>query len=163
EYQQRLTALGQQQEALALELARVSQAFALEKSAGEADVVRLAKILPQGSVYIDLAHVRFNEFDGNSRIPHYLAFVLVPSSIPEVKLLDLGPAEAVDQQITAYREAMEELGQYLDTLGEVASPKLDKITRAQEAAAQALSDLLLLPLRQVLEGKKQILLSPDGN
>ncbi len=164
QYRMRLSELERQRDSLDVELSRLSQDFALEKSVGKADVPSLSRILPQGSVYIDFARIRHYDFSRRTfGAPRYLAFVLLPTAPPEVELFDLGPAGAVDQYINTYLQAMEGLGQYLEKLGEVESPKLQQLARAQEDAARTIYALVLQPLMPSLKGRKQLFLSPDGN
>ncbi|MGE5239033.1 MAG: hypothetical protein ACM3ON_09545, partial [Chloroflexota bacterium] len=116
------------------------------------------------SAYIDFARISPYDFTAKKfSTPRYYAFVLLSGSTLDVKLIDLGEAEKLDKQVTAYLRAIEDFGQYVDKVGEVDTPKLRTIVSRQEEAARELYALVLKPLVASLKGVKQLFLSPDGN
>jgi len=153
EYQKRLGELNKQKEGLEAELNKLSQDFFLASQAKLVNAQRLSSMLPQGSVYLDFARINLYDFAnrkwGKAR---YLLFVLIPGDVPQVRLIDIGPADEVDGHISAY----------LKEIGKVKEDKLpNKLTLDREA--KILYDLVVKPAESLLQGNTHLLISPDGN
>jgi CHAT domain-containing protein/Tfp pilus assembly protein PilF len=75
--------------------------------------------------------------------PHLVAYTLRPSG--QVRFVDLGPAAAVDAAVTRLRKVLA-----ATTEGSVKEP------------ARALDELVMRPVRALLDGATRVLVSPDG-
>lgn len=153
DYIKRLGELEKWKESLEKKLSLLSKDFALEKVIGEADVKRIAELLPKDSVYLDFAQVR--EYDFKKRrggALRYFIFLLVPGKETTVKLFNLQATSNVNQHIHAY-------------LNEMAKAKLlqelpnNSVLREE---AKTLYRLLLKPIEPYLRGKEKLFISPDG-
>jgi CHAT domain-containing protein len=155
EYRSRLDELEQKKQGLEAELSRLSRDFGLEKKTGQADVHKIASILPQDSAYIDWARIREYDFQEArwGKIGYY-AFVLVPEDKPEpcLRLFRMGDAERVDKHIANYLQEMKKVTRH----------KLpDEKVLSREA--KILYDLLMKPIEALIKTKKRLYMSPDGN
>src|SRR5262249_19795272 len=108
----------------------------------------LVKLLPAGSVFVDLLlYTRF-EYDpqapgakGEKRTPCYVAFVLAPGK--PIQRIELGPAGPIDKAIADWRNAIEH--------------------RGGSAAEAVLNRLVWQPISNHLAaGTKTLYLSPDA-
>jgi len=156
EYKKRVASLEKKKQELEEALMAANADFFREKKARRADVKTLSSAMPEGSAYLDYARVRPYDFSKPRKAfgkPHYLLFILIPGDTPMVKLLDLGPASDIDRHIRAY---LKEMGK-ARTEG-----KLPDETKLGKTAA-ALYGLLVKPAGTFIEGKKHLIVSPDGN
>ena len=154
EYKTKIEALGKQKDAIEAELSKLSKDFALEKTAGKADVKRISSILPKDSIYIDFADIDIWNFkEGKWEKPRYLAFVLIPGKEAIVKLIDLASTEDTDRHIKEYLEEMKK------PIEQKTLPRKQLLAKE----AKAVYDLIMKPLEQYTKGKKQLFISPDGN
>ncbi|MBA4348538.1 MAG: kinesin [Thermodesulfovibrio sp.] len=154
DYRNRIAELQKQKETLEAELSRLSKDFALEKTIGRADVKNISEILPKDSTYIDFARIKFYNFKTNKwDKPKYLAFVLIPHKIPEVKLIEIADAEEIEKHVRAYLQEMNKIKTSGETPNKIV---LDK-------AARTIYDIAIKPLEKYIAGKKQLFISPDGN
>jgi CHAT domain-containing protein/Tfp pilus assembly protein PilF len=153
EYQKRLTDLERQKEALEAELSSLSREFLQAKQAGRVNVQKLSSLLPPDSVYLDFAKTRFYDFQTRKwGTAHYLLFVLIPGEKGGVRLLDVGATERIDRRINAYLKEINKVKE---------GKEPDK--RTLEREAQFLYDLLIKPIEPLVQGKKHLFVSPDGN
>ncbi len=182
EYKKRISKIEKEKERIEIELSALSKNFALEKRIGRADAESLRRRLPEDSLYLDYARIEIYDQKLQLKQTKYLCF-LVNSKESHVKLIEVANAEEVEEQVAAYRQAIEE---YIDCLktygsnskadynrtampnapeptsGRRAIKRLDKVTKMIEEAAKRLYGLLIKPLEQELKKKKQIFISPDG-
>jgi tetratricopeptide (TPR) repeat protein/CHAT domain-containing protein len=138
----------------------------LERRLAEADRNSVAGALPEGAVLVEF--VRFNPYDFKA-IPakgqprwkpaHYLAFILPAGEPQNVRMIDLGDADAIDAMISHFRSTI--------------TGKVEK-SGARKGAAEDGPDLpadvgprlreaLFDPLRKGLEGRTRLFLAPDGD
>ncbi len=154
EYKKTIESLEKKKETLEAELSKLSKDFALEKTAGKADIKKISEILPKDSVYIDFAGIGIYNFKERKwEKPRYLAFVLIPNKEPIVKLIDLTSAEDADKNIKEYLEEMKKPAQH-GTL-----PRKSLLSKW----AQEVYSLIMKPLEPYIKDKKQLFISPDGN
>jgi CHAT domain-containing protein/tetratricopeptide (TPR) repeat protein len=155
------------QEALEVELARSIPEIGLDQRLRAADRAAVAACLPAGSALVEF--VRFDLFDfravearGDQRWKpaRYAAFVLRADDVSDVRMIDLGEAEAIDSHIREYRSAL--LGTAEDgSRGMVVFD--DEPTPAVPAGpGGALREVLFDPLREALGGTAHLILAPDG-
>jgi CHAT domain-containing protein len=123
--------------------------------------------MPAGAALIEF--VRFDQFDFRA-IPgrgepkwkpaRYVAFVLHAERPDDVRMVDLGNADAIDRLIAAFREAIISGGRrQRDVEGEVDEP----VEAPTESVGLELLARVFAPLRQELRGCNQLLLAPDGD
>jgi CHAT domain-containing protein/Tfp pilus assembly protein PilF len=124
------------------------------------ELAAVRQALPADAVLIDIAH--FRRFDLKSRggekkwqEAHYAAW-LTPKAGP-VRLIDLGPAEKIDEAVKRFRAAMQQATRRVKADGEEAAEK------ALREHLDALSALVLKPLLPHISASKKWLVSPDGN
>jgi CHAT domain-containing protein/tetratricopeptide (TPR) repeat protein len=185
-----LTALRQQQAALALAVPRTGQEAErfrqlqdlaerqqrleqqLVQSGGtprpkewvEPDQVRAA--LPADAVFIDIARFKVANFKAKNgerywNPPHYAAW-LVPAGQGAVKLIDLGDAAKIDAAVAAVRIGLlAAQGTATQKSVLVEKGEADAEKELQPALA-ALAKLVLEPLREHIDSRQQWLISPDG-
>ena len=151
-YQRRIADLEKQRDALEAKLIKLSQSFARQKKAIQADTRQVAGALPRGAVLLEIVRISYYDFKGqgltNKWLPdHYLAFVLHAGNGDQVGLVDLGQADPINKAVAAFKKAM-------------ASPReLNTIN----AASRELHRLVFAPVQTKLGKSKEIFLSPDGD
>ncbi|MEW6264879.1 MAG: tetratricopeptide repeat protein [Thermodesulfobacteriota bacterium] len=131
----------------------LSQRFAQREKIRRADSRLLAQTLPSGTVLLEFARIDLFDFKARGRESqwrpaHYLAFILPAGQGREVGLLDLGPAEDIENLIAEYKKAVTDAQ---DVKGEKAAP-----------LARKLYALVFTPLKKDLGEVKEIYISPDG-
>ena len=141
--------LGTEKERLERELAAALPEFARKRALEQSRHDDLLKVLPEGTAVLDL--VRFTRFEqdpqikgkkGERRTPSYVGFVL--SKGQPVRMVDLGPAQPIDDAVARWRQA---------------------IVRGQDSPAAAdLRRLVWEPLaRHLPTGTTTVILAPDGS
>lgn len=111
--------------------------------------------LAPGSVFIDLA--RFQDLDARTnswKAPRYAAWITPAEG--EVAVVDLGPAEAIDNAVTAARTALLAAPKVIGMLGEVDAEKQLK------APLEILARLVLHPLAAKAGKARTWIVSPDA-
>ena len=136
----------------------------LERKLNEANRAKVAGALPEGTVLVEF--VRFNPFDFKA-IPakgqpvwkpaRYLAFVLLPGQPDNIRMIDLGEADPIDDMISDFR-------------GEITGQAEKPNAQAERGGRAAVMDVgpklreaLFDPLEKVLGGRKRLILAPDGD
>ncbi len=154
--QRRLNELNQREQELAKEVRQAGGAA--EETWIELDRVR--QELPADTVLINLA--RFEVFDFKTKAgkkrwqpAHYAAWI-IPAKGP-VRLLDLGPAAAIDVDVKTVRQALQDANKTMRLKGEA-----DAET-AQRAPLEALAKKVLHPLLPLIGKSPRWIISPDGN
>ncbi|HEX8436704.1 CHAT domain-containing tetratricopeptide repeat protein, partial [Archangium sp.] len=152
DYQQRLTSLAEQGDALETQLARHSAPLrALTALPGPEQIVdRVAAALPKDSALVEFVAYKDSPVapkpgTPESQLPRelrYLALVLLPNAT--LRTVDLGPAHAMDQAASTLRDAL--------ASGDA----------AWQRPAQALYSLAFQPLRPLLGNVRRLFLAPDG-
>ena len=125
----------------------------------ELDRVRTA--LPGDAVLVEIARFDVWDFQAQDRRrrwqpAHYAAWVIPAAGRGAVRLLDLGPAAALDAAVAAARQALRADPQALRDRGE---PDLERQARP---ALEALAQLVLTPLLPHLGPTRRWILSPDA-
>jgi len=145
-------------------LALACPAFARLHRADEADLARIARALPPRSVLVDFVHFRQVDFAASPGVAtsepgkpaigewRYAAFITPAAEVPEPVMVDLGPAEPIDEAIADFRQTMEriEAGR---------RPAAEKDVREK---LEAVGRLVLDPVRPHLKGARVLVVSPDG-
>ena len=123
------------------------------------DEVRRA--LPADAVLVEIA--RFDVFNFQAKgtekrwaPPHYAAWVIPPAGRGEVRLIDLGAADAIEADVAAVRRAIQP---DLAALRERGEPAVETALRP---SLEALADRVLRPLLPHIGDAKRWVLSPDA-
>ncbi len=130
------------------------------------DDVRLA--IPKNSMYVDIARMQPGNFH-SKRVQddfdqqHYVAWVIPPAGQGDVQVIDLGPAQPIDDAVQNFRTAFkpcqstDKTQNPLLVQGEAAAEKQLQITLA------VVSHLVLEPLLPHLKDKPEVIISPDAS
>ncbi len=153
-YREKMEQLKKQKQALEATLSRLSQAYAVNLEMKRANATDLARSLPSGSVLLDFARIDVFNFGPHNpamkwKPARYLAYILQAGANGETGLVDLGEAEIIDQKITAFKQAVNDLS---DVTGK----------NAREASRE-LYRLVFAPLEAAIGPAREIYISPDGN
>jgi len=153
-YRKRMEDLEREKERRVEQLTRLSRAFALQKKFVSADAEAIAGALPGRAALVELARINTFNFGARGRrgrwLPaRYLAFVLHAGKGGEVRLVDIGDAEAIDRAVARLK-------------AEVAAERRPPPAGAG-SAAQRLYDLVFRPIAPELGAAREIFISPDGN
>jgi CHAT domain-containing protein/Tfp pilus assembly protein PilF len=157
ERQRNLDKLNQREQELAIQL-RLAGGRAGDTSWVE--LPRLRQALPRDAVLINLA--RFEVFDFQAtggqkqRRPARYAAWVIPAEGP-VRVLDLGPADAIDADVRKARQALQDAPKAIRLKGEADAEK------AVLEPLEALARKVLQPLLPHIDKTKQWVVSPDGN
>jgi CHAT domain-containing protein len=174
-HERQLAQWEQAREHLEAELARDVPEMNLEKQLRAADRRAVALAPPPGVALIEFVRFRVWDFharterisDTEWRLPQhwqparYLAFVLRSGEPDDVTMIDLGAAEPLDRLIADFRA-----GLVRDGLTVV---RRNLVRRRQEdgpattrAVGERLRAAVFDPVRSALDGRRKLLLSPDG-
>ncbi|MCP4398360.1 MAG: CHAT domain-containing protein [bacterium] len=160
-YQQRFADLKAEKEHLETILSRLSQKFAVNQKVAQADTQQIAAALPSHTALLEFARIPMYKFEAPSserwQPAHYLAFLVFAGNDDDVRLIDLGDAETIDQTVTAYKNAL-------------TASNMRGLERLYDQPPVALNDLahqvyqrVFAPLRQELGAVSEVFISPDGN
>ena len=152
-YRSILTELEKERSTLESRLVQLSQAFASREKELQADRFKVAVALPEDTALIEFARVSEYDFRAIKDQPRwlpdrYLAFILHSGNGEDIELIDLGPAETVDNAIALFREA-------------AADKESSEATVIQ--ASNDLYKLVFKPLISGLGTAREMFISPDGN
>ena len=119
----------------------------------------LRKNVPAGCVLIDIA--KFHVYRADSGVdkwdnPRYAAWVIPPAGGGDVKLVDLGDAETIDQSVAKCRLSVEAFPALLRRIGD------RKATDIAAAVIARLSALVWQPLEKAVGDAPSLIISPDG-
>jgi CHAT domain-containing protein/lipopolysaccharide biosynthesis regulator YciM len=142
--------LGEQAEKLEQELALRSLPLRTRATLPDpkAVVTRVAAQLPDDALLVELVQHTPFDFKATKKQPRTLAARYAAITLDKsgkARHVDLGPADAIDQAVAKLLAAFNH-----------------PTANAELAAAQELDQLVVKPLASVLEGKKTLYLSPDG-
>ncbi|MBF0529604.1 MAG: hypothetical protein HQK55_10105, partial [Deltaproteobacteria bacterium] len=152
-YTKKIADLEETKNSLEAKLSSLSQAYAQSKKTQRADTQKVAAVLPLKSVLLEFVRIREQNFQAKGgesmwRPAHYLAFILPARQPDKLNLVDLGPAEAIDQAVTDLKKAIEKTE---DPTGRQVTPP-----------AQNLYNLVFSKLKTAIGGARDIFISPDG-
>jgi CHAT domain-containing protein/tetratricopeptide (TPR) repeat protein len=128
------------------------------------EIADLRAAIPVGSVLVDIAH--FFPFDFDAKLgtypwkaKRYVAWIIPPAGQGDVKIVDLGEAEPIDDAVKAVQKE-------INAAQRVPLNKEDDVKSAEQSAKHSLAKLANLiwnPLAGALpDDAKNLLLSPDG-
>jgi CHAT domain-containing protein/Tfp pilus assembly protein PilF len=147
EHRERINALEEEKETLEDEISRRSAEF--RSNSQPITLAAIQAAIPTNAVLIEFASYRpfnANAIGGDREYGalRYVAYLLRREG--EIKWRELGDAKTIDGSIAAFRAALSD-------------PKRRDIKRL----ARAVDEKVMQPLRALLGGAKQILVSPDGD
>lgn len=124
----------------------------------------LRKSLPAGAVFVDLIKLPRFDFQATDGEPvwhatHYVAWVTHGLEGSDSVLIDLGPADAVDEQIAAVRLDLQSASK---KDGAIAKNGNEEATATAISRLRKLADTIWQPLEPHVGEATQIVLSPDG-
>ncbi|WP_239112940.1 tetratricopeptide repeat protein [Halomicronema sp. CCY15110] len=146
-YRQQLAQLETKATDLEKTLAQRSAIFRAERE--PVDMATVQAQIPTDGVLVE--YVRYRPFDAQADFanrfgdPRYAAYLLFPDG--RMEAMDLGDAAGIDAAVLSLAQAVED-----------SSQSVDEIHRR----AQTLDALVMVPLRDQLEGVEHLLISPDG-
>jgi len=156
---QALEQLDEQERQLSMKLGQVTGRPRRDDPWVEPAAVREA--LPGDAVLVEIA--RFDVFDFKAKgtekqwkPAHYAAWVIPTAGGGDVRVIDLGPAEAIDAAVAAVRAALKADIQVMSTRGE---PEAEQQARPP---LHELAKLVLTPLLPSIGPARQWIISPDG-
>ena len=123
----------------------------------ELDEVR--NVLPAASLLIDIVRFRLLDFQAlrdRWGSEHYGAWLVPPAGMGDIRLLDLGEAERIDE---AAQEVRKTLQAAMDTIREQGEPEAEKLSKVP---LQQLAKIVLEPILNQIGDVKQLIVSPDG-
>jgi CHAT domain-containing protein len=141
----------------------------LDQQLRKADLRAVALAAPAGVSLVEF--VRFDVFDFKSvpargqpcyRPAHYLAFVLPVGEPDQVRMIDVGEAEPIDQLIADFRSGI--TGEAEQTGGrKLVKRRPGPVTAPRENAGPRLRAAVFDKLVPALDGRRRLLLAPDGD
>jgi CHAT domain-containing protein/tetratricopeptide (TPR) repeat protein len=122
----------------------------------------VAAALPGGAALIEYVRVAVRRAEGNiAPVLHYLALVMTGEQPNNARVIDLGPAEAIDGQVAALRAAL--TGKAGLRPGRHLGRKENRIPSFYSDAALALRSTVFDPLLTSLGETRIIYVAPDGD
>jgi CHAT domain-containing protein len=146
EYQKQLSTLWDQKEKLEGEISRRSAEFRVQSQTVTLAAVQAA--IPRDTALVEFSIYRPFDPAGQSSAhsygkPRYIAYILRPQG--EVQWQELGPAGEIDAGVDALRQAL-------------GDPERSDV----QQLARAVDEKVFRPVRALLGGARQLLMSPDG-
>ena len=126
------------------------------------ELAEVRKALPANTVLIEIACFRGRDFrargtKGAWQAPHYAAWVIPARGRGEVCVVDLGPAEPIEEATEAMRQALREAPYLIPERGE------EKAERELRRPLTELARLVLHPLAEYLGKAERLVISPDAS
>lgn len=157
-YRMKISTLEGRKDRIEAELSGLNREFALQQSSTGADARAIARVLPDGSVYLDYAYISTYDFKGREGGAfEYYAFVLAPAPTPGgepvVRLRKLPESAEINKRIAAY-------------LDEIRSPlTFGSLPRESvlKPLAQSLFADLVQPFAGTIGSRRTLFVSPGGN
>ncbi|SJZ39560.1 Tetratricopeptide repeat-containing protein [Trichlorobacter thiogenes] len=148
----RIELLEYRKEHLEADLTKRSAVYAKAGSSQRFTSTELRRLLPKGAAYIDFALVEDWQYQPlELRGLRYLAFIVSNQPGAAAQLLDLGPANSINQATTDYRRQI---------AAQAGAGKADPARLA--AVAVELHSKLVAPLLPYLQGVSSLIISPDA-
>jgi CHAT domain-containing protein len=153
-YRTALDSLGRVANTIESDLAMESEAFRRMMDTRETSAGRLCPLLPESCVLLEYFKYDYLAYDPDSTISSYLLVALGSDGV--LDMMDLGGASKLDSVVISYREHM--LG-----VSSMDHMPLDEDCRKYESVAGELYRLVVGPIEKHLEGKRLLLVAPDGS
>lgn len=163
-----LAELTRHAETLEAEIARLAPDL-LQGRLSALDHRAVAGILPPGSVLVEFIRFRQSNYTavparGESRWQgdRYVAFTLAADAPDDVRLVDLGKAEAIDRLVADFRAAITGESERV-TNRDIVKAKTTTASPADDDIGLALRVAVFDRLVPAFSGRKRLLLAPDGD
>jgi CHAT domain-containing protein/tetratricopeptide (TPR) repeat protein len=132
----------------------------------EAHLGSVAAALPEDSVLVEFAAVSITDFEQAAqettkrRTRHYLGFILPAGDPDGVKMVDFGEADCIESLILEFSKgiAAQNTSTFSSESGGSEELNVNRIMRIGEALREALFD----PLLSAINGRRRLVMSPDG-
>jgi CHAT domain-containing protein len=161
----RVNELAQEIERLEAEMAGDVPTIELARRIERADLDAVVACLPAGSALVEYVRSPIYDYehafgDDNNVMPaRYIAFVAAKSDGIGFRMFDLGPADLVDEMISAFRRELHPQSTSERGVGVIRSLDTAKMVETGTALRKAVVDPLIPGLGDV----RDIFLSPDGD
>ncbi|WP_404926587.1 CHAT domain-containing protein [Mesorhizobium sp. ORM16] len=171
DHENRLARLFARRERAEADLSRQIPELWLEERLRNAGIDDVAAAVDAGTALVEFIRIRPRlrgpSTDGWA-IGRYLAFVLPGQNPNGLRLLDLGPAEAVDTLIDEFlRSVRTEVSVGGETVADSGTrhvrPTPDDLQQREFDAGDRLSQAIFEPLRSALDGMTRLIVAPDGD
>ncbi|MEZ6133167.1 MAG: CHAT domain-containing tetratricopeptide repeat protein [Planctomycetaceae bacterium] len=116
--------------------------------------------LPFDSVFVNIARfdvAQVTSLKKDREPARYVAWVIPAAGAGEIHLVDLGPAQPIDQKVAAIRAQIQK------TLNDLPESDEAALETALQKSLNEISDLVLRPLEASLGDVVEVILSPDGS
>ena len=129
------------------------------------EVASVRRAMPADAVLVDISRFKVRNFEAKGQEEGWLqaryAAWLIPSasSQEEIRIMDLGEAEKIDQAVQEVRNVLQAALGRQGTISLQGEPKAEKL---QQESLKQLAKLVLEPLVQEIGDAKEIVLSPDA-
>lgn len=125
------------------------------------DAEKVRARLPAGTALVEVLRIRVMNFKAKGKEPlwkpdHYVAFVVRAEMDAPVRLIDLGPAEAIDKGVQEFREKIQQAPRELRVSDE------KTVEEDFRTVGRELYQLVFAPLAPALGKASTIYLGPDG-
>jgi CHAT domain-containing protein len=130
------------------------------------ELAEVRKALPADAVLIEISKFDVTNFKAKGTDEHWLGYryaAWVITAEGNVHIVDLGPADAIEDAVKDVRQALKDAqgsSKHPSTITQEGEPDAEK---ALLQPLQALSKLVLEPLAEQLDGKKRWYISPDAS
>ena len=153
-YRELLASLEKKAEEIETKLAAASAEFRVESQPITIEAVQ--ELIPQDAVLVEfMLYEPFDFQNATAAPPRYVAYVLHSEGDPQ--WVELGDAGAIDKAVLDFRKALRRDPQ---RPGRIVDPQLS-VEQIKEKA-RALDEMIMAPVRDLLQNKNQLLLSPDS-
>lgn len=120
-------------------------------------IAELKKSLPADAVYVDIFRLAVPDAaSAETGSPHYVAWLVPPASKRTIRVVDLGPADQIDQMVG---QLQREMGEALKEIKEIGEREAALEWRR---AAKPLAEAFFGPMQDELKDAKELIVSPDG-
>lgn len=156
-----------QRDQMEAELARHVPEMDLEQKLRKVDRHSVAAVLPEETVLVEFTRFNFIDFKALSsgkktqKFSRYIAFVLPSGKPDDVKMIDLGRAEPIDEMITAFRKSIFDEPKCSNSLVPGDGLRTPRVERSFSIGAK-LRSCVFDPLLPVLDNRNHLFLVPEG-
>ncbi|MDY6804190.1 MAG: CHAT domain-containing protein [Cyanobacteriota bacterium] len=159
-YRELLGSLEKKAEEIETKLAAASAEFRVESQAITIEAVQ--ELIPQDAVLVEfMLYKPFDFENATAAPPRYVAYVLHSAGDPQ--WVDLGDAGAIDRAVLDFRKALRQQPSTSEQQPRRLTGNIEKLTVEQiKEKARALDEMIMRPVRDLLQNKSQLLLSPDS-
>jgi CHAT domain-containing protein/tetratricopeptide (TPR) repeat protein len=168
-HEQVLAGWNAERERLEAELARLVPELNLEQRLRGADRHAVARALPEGSALVEIVCISELDLGPGPHRPEvekkparYLAFVLPAGEPAGVRLVDLGPPEAIDRLVASFRARLTGEAEH-QPRRELCLIDVEQAPEGSGNEGAALRAAVFDPLAAVLGSCTRLLLAPDGD